>query len=37
LRENERRHSVIAGALALGGIMIWLTDNWPTIQRYIAG
>jgi hypothetical protein len=37
LRENERRHSVIAGALALGGIMIWLTYNWPTIQRHIAG
>jgi hypothetical protein len=34
---GERRHSTIAGALVLGGLMIWLTYNWPTIQRYIAG
>ena len=37
MRSGERRHSVATGALALGGIMIWLTYNWPTIQRYIAG
>jgi hypothetical protein len=36
MRENERRHSVIAGALALGGIMIWLTANWPMMERYFA-
>jgi len=36
-RLGERRHSTIAGALALGGIMIWFTYNWPTLQRYLAG
>jgi 4-amino-4-deoxy-L-arabinose transferase-like glycosyltransferase len=25
LRKGERRHSAIAGALALGGLLIWLT------------
>ncbi len=36
-RGGDRRHSTLAGALALGGIMIWLTYNWPTIHRYLAG
>ena len=27
LQKGERRHSVIAGAMALGGILIWLTVN----------
>ncbi|HKW52483.1 MAG TPA: hypothetical protein VJO12_02245 [Stellaceae bacterium] len=36
-RGGDRRHSTLAGALALGGIMIWLTYNWPTIQRFLAG
>src|SRR5712671_1812549 len=35
-RLGERRHSTVAGVLALGGIMIWLTYNWPTLQRYLA-
>ena len=35
--QGDRQHSVIAGALALGGIMIWFTYNWPIIQRHIAG
>jgi hypothetical protein len=34
---GEQRHGGIAGALALGGLLIWLTYNWPTIQRYIGG
>ncbi len=33
---GDRRHSTVTGALALGGIMIWLTYNWPTIERYLA-
>jgi hypothetical protein len=36
-RDGDRRHSTVAGALALGGIMIWLTYNWPVVQRYFAG
>ena len=36
-RAGERRHSTVAGALALGGMMIWLTYNWPTIQHYLGG
>jgi hypothetical protein len=37
VRLGERRHSTIAGMLALGGIMIWFTYNWPTLHRYLAG
>ena len=36
-RGGDRRHSTVAGALALGGIMIWLTYNWPTIRHFLAG
>lgn len=36
-KKGERRHNVIAGALNLGGILIWLTYNWPTIQHYLGG
>ena len=36
-RAGERRHSTLAGALVLGGIMIWFTYNWPMLQRYLAG
>ena len=36
-RGGDRRHSMRAGALALGGIMIWLTYNWPTIRHFLAG
>jgi hypothetical protein len=35
-RGGDRRHSTSAGALALGGIMIWFTYNWPVIQRYLG-
>ena len=31
--QGDRQHGVITGALALGGIMIWLTYNW---HRYIG-
>src|ERR1700730_9629135 len=36
-RAGEGRHSRIAGALVLGGIMIWFTYNWPMLHRYLAG
>src|ERR1700730_3760008 len=35
--KRERRHSALAGAMALGGILIWSIYNWPMIHRYIAG
>ena len=34
---GEQRHGMFAGAMTLGGIMIWLTTNWPTIHRYLGG
>jgi hypothetical protein len=37
VQSGERRHSALAGAMALGGILIWSTYNWPMIHRYIAG
>jgi hypothetical protein len=37
IRQGERRHSAAAGALALAGIMIWLTVNWPMIQHQFGG
>jgi hypothetical protein len=30
-RKGETRHSTIAAALLLGGILIWLTVNWGWI------
>jgi hypothetical protein len=35
-QKNERRNSLITGALNLGAILIWLTYNWPTIQHYLG-
>jgi thiol:disulfide interchange protein len=37
LQSGERRHSTLAGTLALAAIMIWLSYNWPMIQRYAGG
>jgi hypothetical protein len=37
IQSGERRHSALAGAMALGGIFVWSTYNWPMIHRYIAG
>jgi hypothetical protein len=31
MQKGERRHSMIAGAINLGGILIWLTVNWSWI------
>ena len=36
-KKGERRHNVIAGAINLGGILIWFTANWPLIRHYIGG
>jgi hypothetical protein len=35
-RGGDRQHSTLAGVLALGGIMIWLTYNWPMIRHFLA-
>lgn len=37
MRKGESRHSAIAGAINLGGILIWLTYNWPLIRHYLGG
>ena len=37
MQKGERRHSVIAGAVNLGGILIWLSANWPMIRHYLGG
>ncbi len=36
-RTGDQRNGMFAGALTLGGLMIWLTYNWPTIHRFIGG
>jgi hypothetical protein len=36
-KKNERRHSLVTGALNLGAILIWLTYNWPTFSHYLGG
>ena len=33
-RTADQRHGMWAGALTLGGLMIWVTYNYPTIQRW---
>ena len=35
-RKGERRHNVIAGAINLGGILIWLSSNWPWLGHYLG-
>jgi len=37
IRSNEQRHGFYAGSLTLGGLMIWLTYNWPMIRRLVGG
>jgi hypothetical protein len=37
MQKGERRRSLIAGAVDLGAIMIWLTYNWPMIRHYLGG
>jgi hypothetical protein len=36
MKKGEPRHGSIAGALNLGGMMIWLTYNWSVVERYIG-
>lgn len=35
-RGADPRHGMWAGSLALGGLMIWVTYNFATIQRFIG-
>jgi len=32
-QKGERRHSIIAGAVNLGGVLIWLTANWSWLSH----
>ena len=35
-QKGERRHNMIAGAINLGGILIWLSSNWPWLRHYLG-
>jgi hypothetical protein len=37
IRSGDQRHGMFAGTLTLGGLLIWLTYNWPTLHRYLGG
>ena len=37
LQKGERRHSIYAGAINIGGILIWLTANWPWLSHLASG
>jgi len=36
MQKGERRHNAIAGAISLGGILIWLSSNWPVYRHYLG-
>lgn len=36
-RAGDQRNAMFAGTLTLGGVMIWLTYNWPTLHRFVGG
>src|SRR5437899_817542 len=36
VRTGDRRHGIAAGAVTLGGLMVWATYNWPVLQGYLA-
>lgn len=36
MQKGEKRHSSIAGAINLGGLLIWLTYMWPLARRYFG-
>jgi hypothetical protein len=35
MQRGEQRHSVAAGALTLGGLMIWATYNWAVVKKFL--
>ncbi len=37
MKKGETRHSAIAGAINLGGLLIWATYNWPLVEHYLGG
>jgi hypothetical protein len=37
VRQRERFHAPLAGAVNLGGILIWFSYNWPMLKSYIGG
>jgi hypothetical protein len=36
-QKGEPRHNVIAGAINLGGILIWFTANWGWLRHFLEG
>jgi len=34
-QKGEQRHGVMAGALTLGGLLIWATYNWPVVEKFL--
>ena len=36
IRTPDQRHGMWAGTLTLGGLMIWATYNYPTLQRWVG-
>ena len=37
IKQRERFHAPITGALNLGGILIWISYNWPMLKSWIGG
>jgi len=37
LQKGEKRHSFYAGAINIGGVLIWLTANWPWLSHLGRG
>ena len=37
MQKGERRHSMYAGAINIGGLLIWLTANWAWLSHLGRG
>ncbi len=37
IRQRERIHAPITGAINLGGILIWISYNWSMLKSYLGG
>jgi hypothetical protein len=37
MQKGERRHSIYAGAINIGGILIWFTANWAWLSHLGRG
>ena len=36
-QKGERRHNIFAGAINLGGILIWFSANWMWLKHFLGG